>query len=383
MATIIEPPALARPIAPSPGLRWTMPAAAGRVPGLDGLRAVSVVLVLGSHFLSVRIPGALGVYVFFVISGFLITRLLFAERKTTGGISLPKFYLRRIVRLYPVVLAFTAGIFILQLAMGRRFDWAEAFSALFYFANYFFVVAKSGQLFDVFWSLSVEEHFYLLLPGLMVLLRSPRLILAAMAVVCGACLAIRLGTAAAHPELLATRWFTYRTECRLDSLAFGVALACLCELDRGRRLLLRLATPAWCALGLVATIGCLLLRDPYFRETLRYSIQGAAIVLVLNYVLFGAGRAASVLERRPFVIVGLLSYSLYLWHYFAAHVLDAAAPHTPHLIRAAILFPVSFVLATVSYYGLERPLIGLRGRLQGRSAGPGRRDMTESGSLRT
>ena len=86
----------------------TFEAKRGVVPSLNGLRALSIIIVFLSHTVNDRLfPGGFGVRVFFAISGFLITRLMFVEFKTTGTISLPKFYVRRILRLYPVILLFT------------------------------------------------------------------------------------------------------------------------------------------------------------------------------------------------------------------------------------------------------------------------------------
>src|SRR4051812_31928291 len=90
-----------------------MSAQSGHIPNLDGLRAISIMIVMLSHFVNASLfPGGLGVYVFFVISGFLITRLLFGEKKNSGRISLANFYFRRALRLYPVVLVFTGVVLV-------------------------------------------------------------------------------------------------------------------------------------------------------------------------------------------------------------------------------------------------------------------------------
>src|SRR5579871_6236686 len=107
------------------------------VPSLDGLRAISVLLVMSSHFLSPRVfPGGLGVLVFFVVSGFLIARLLLAELNSAGSISLGNFYLRRFFRLYPVILVYAIVVITFSALNSRPLDWYEPLSALFYFANY-------------------------------------------------------------------------------------------------------------------------------------------------------------------------------------------------------------------------------------------------------
>src|SRR4051794_30297139 len=114
-----------------------MAARKGVIPSLDGLRAISILLVMSAHFIDVRLfPGGLGVYVFFVISGFLITRLLIVEHNDIGTISLPLFYLRRIVRLYPVIIAFSACVIGMHLMLGRPYSLIEPAAGLGYSANY-------------------------------------------------------------------------------------------------------------------------------------------------------------------------------------------------------------------------------------------------------
>src|SRR4051812_17021290 len=108
-----------------------MMASRGHVPSLDGLRALSILLVIAAHFWAPEIvPGGLGVYVFFVISGFLITRLLLTEHKSTGRVSVTMFYARRVLRLYPALVVYIAVVILLSIATGRNYNWMEPLSAL-------------------------------------------------------------------------------------------------------------------------------------------------------------------------------------------------------------------------------------------------------------
>jgi peptidoglycan/LPS O-acetylase OafA/YrhL len=344
-----------------------MPAQPGHIPSLDGLRACSILLVLLSHFVSASlIPGGLGVYVFFVISGFLITRLLIGEHKKFGRISLANFYLRRALRLYPVVIAFTGIVILVMMARRLSIDAKEPLSALFYFANYLYADDHSRTApFMIFWSLSIEEHFYFLLPAIVILLRgNPRRLLVVMALVCLGALALRWRIAATHPELIGTYYFYYRTEFRIDSLAFGVALSCLCELQSGRRFVRRLARPEVFAASCAVILACLLYRDDFFRETLRYTLLGIALTLMISYILFRPTALARVLNSPLFVWVGLLSYSLYLWHFVAHQTLTYVAPDLPRWPSLIGLFAISFAMAAASYYLLEKPLLRLRAKLR-------------------
>ncbi|MEJ0023486.1 MAG: acyltransferase [Alphaproteobacteria bacterium] len=342
-----------------------MPAQGGYIRSLNGLRTLSIAIVLGNHFVDGRVPGGLGVYIFFVISGFLIARLLFAEMKATSQISLPRFYLRRALRLYPIVIAYCLALVIFAMAFGIAFRWSDPLSALFYYANYHYTSGVTETLpLSHFWSLSIEEHFYFILPVLMIMLRcKPSLVLVAAGVAFVACLACRIIVAMRHPEYLSTEIFYFQTQFRLDSLAFGVAIAAGCESQTGRDILKRLGHPALLALALVTIAFCLVYRDPFFRHTLRYTILGGAISLVLCFVLFRASIATTLLNLPFMVWLGRLSYSLYVWHLAVPPTIGCFFPDTHGPAATALKFALSLMLAIVSYYGLELPIMRLRARI--------------------
>nr|WP_276309821.1 acyltransferase [Phenylobacterium deserti] len=328
----------------------------GNIPGLDGLRAISILIVMASHLLTDRIPGGLGVYVFFVISGFLIAHLMFSEAEKTGQISLRNFYIRRALRLYPALIVFVAATTIYCLAIGFAISGVDVASALLYFANY-----HRSQPFGIIWSLSVEEHFYFLFPTLVVLLRAnARAVLTTALVVCAGCLALRLAVGFARPDLAAAGVFYNHTEYRLDSIAFGVLIAATFRIPGLRPFLYRLGHPL-CSVGaLLVVLMCLLVRDTYFRETVRYSLLGLSIAVILTGVLFRPSAPARLLDNALLVWIGKLSYSLYLWHYFVKFVFVTLLPGTSVALYAPLLAAVSFAIAAASYYGLERPMQELR-----------------------
>jgi peptidoglycan/LPS O-acetylase OafA/YrhL len=345
----------------------------GYLPSLDGLRAVSVLIVLFSHFVSSKFfPGGLGVYIFFVISGFLITRLLFAEMKENGTISLKGFYVRRIVRLYPVVILFTIAVLLTYAVNGLEIDFMQPLSALFYFSNYLYnYMAMSSNPpdrmpFMIFWSLSVEEHFYLAFPALFLALRGKAApTLCAMTIIVVACLLGRTAAAYMYPELLKTRTFYYHTEFRIDSIAFGVFLAAVCETVSGRNAIIRIAHPATLIVSALTILACLAYRDAMFRETLRYTVLGFAISLLVVSILFSDRLilVQRILNARPMVLIGRLSYSLYVWHYISPQVTQFLVGQPPKPILVVAKIAVSFALATSSYLLVEQPLIKLRKRL--------------------
>lgn len=355
----------------APG-RWIASphADARRVPSLDGLRALSILLVLCSHFVAADIfPGGLGVLIFFVISGFLITRLMFAEWNATGALKIGRFYWRRLWRLYPAVVGYSLAITACFLFAGRPVRLLEPLSALFYFTNYLWVWfdlsgARPVMPFQIFWSLSIEEHFYWLFPLLFAALRADaRRLTLAMVGLCVLCLAARVILAVARPDLLSTH-LVYWSELRIDSIGFGVLLAALCETARGRRLIERLERPEAFALGLAAVTLSLVWRNPWFRETVRYSLEAGGIAVMLCGVLFSRRYPVfhGILNAPLVVWTGVLSYSLYVWHPLVENLFGFYWPRIPHPLAAIAGLAGSFVLAAASYYLLEAPL---RGRYAG------------------
>ncbi|MFC7553563.1 acyltransferase family protein [Pseudoroseomonas wenyumeiae] len=147
------------------------------VPELDGLRAISIMIVMLSHWgLGHVVPGGFGVTLFFGISGFIITRLLLAEWQARGRIDLKAFYIRRAVRLLPAMLGFVVLSCLALAAAGLRPPGWSLLSGLFYMTNYERIWLAQGtgietfpNPFHILWSLAIEEHFYLLFPLLLML----------------------------------------------------------------------------------------------------------------------------------------------------------------------------------------------------------------------
>jgi len=260
----------------------------------------------------------------------------------------------------------------LAIATGRPYNVIEPGSALGYFANYWYAHLDAQKIapqlpFAMFWSLSIEEHFYILFPLTFLLLSgyAQRL----LQVLCGlalTCLGLRLLGAWLHPEALDTVQFYAETQYRLDSIGFGVILAVLCESTKGRRIIQAVARPASAGMALGVILGCLLIRDPWFRETLRYSLLGLAITVIIAAVIFGKyfswiQRALNCAVMRW---IGRLSYSLYVWHGGVAFFMPKQ--NWSAWQYATLCLSVSFLVATASYYGLEQPFLSLRKHFRSR-----------------
>lgn len=350
-----------------------MASSPGYIPSLDGLRAASILFVMVGHLVSERLaPGGFGVQVFFVISGFLIARLMLAENKATGSVSLPRFFLRRFLRLYPVTLVYALIIVGVFLWAGMPFRWGELWSVLLYFSNYYYLwfdAVHTGELglpFGIFWSLAVEEHFYLLFPPLFVLLagRADRLFWV-MAVVCIAVLALRIVAAHLDPWLVESRALYYRTEFRIDAIAWGVLLAAICDTVMGQRLIRSLGHPLAFAAALLLLALTFLYRDPVFRETWRYSLQGLSLLVLFAGLLFDRRYALIqwALNLPIAVWIGRLSYSLYVWHLCTPALSRWLLPESGWAAQTALQMPMSFAFAAASFYLLEQPIARWRRRL--------------------
>lgn len=355
------------------------------VPGLDGLRALSVsVVVLGHLGFGSLVPGGLGVTVFFFISGYLITRLLVAEHARNGGVDLPRFYGRRTLRLMPELLVFLAATgLIIGPVLGRSFPPMQLLAALTYWTNYL-ILGGGGDCADCvvtghLWSLAVEEHFYLLMPAAMLLCAfAPRRLVPLLVTVIVAAAVWRWVAFArlGWPEI-----YTYKaTECRIDAIAWG-CLAVTVErawpwaMERVRRRGVALS-----ALGCAGMLLSLVWRDETFRATWRYSVQGASLVLIV-LPLINAARlapAAALLELAPLRWMGRRSYGAYLWHYTALTLGGLAlgwradleaAPRALQIAALPMVLGGTWLLAELSYRFVYRPTQRLRPWLQpGRTA---------------
>ncbi|AWN42026.1 acyltransferase family protein [Methylobacterium durans] len=340
-----------------------------RIPGLDGFRAVSILLVMASHSgLQGVIPGVFGVTIFFFVSGFLITSLLLEERARTGGIAIWPFYMRRFLRLYPPLVVFIAISGGVWLAAGNALHPLGVLGALAYLANYLSIFHRElmaglgGQL----WSLAVEEHFYLVYPLLLPLLLARRaLAVPALLALCALSLVVRIVVCLAYPEI-ATAYTGMATECRIDAILFGAVTALAWRSPQGARLVAAATRPAIVVAALCAILASLLIRDELFRNTLRYTIQEIALVpLVLaGSVSPGWNGLKALLESPVALCIGRLSYALYLWHLAGLTAGEALVPgHGWHFAAAmSVGWLLSFGFAELSYRFVERPFFALRRR---------------------
>lgn len=343
------------------------------IPSLDGLRTVSFLIVFVAHAgLDHVVPGGFGVTVFFFLSGFLITTLLRREFDKAGSISLRNFYVRRALRILPPFYLVLALAIILSAAgvLGGAFDWGAVAAQSLYYANYWIVFHGYGGLppgTGVYWSLAVEEHFYLLFPFIYLAFRRLSLSPRAQAIVLGALCAASLLWREVLVRVLDAPFerTSVASDTRFDSILFGCALAVYGNpaLDPPK-----LAERTWkyvlFPLGIAGLLASFLVREPVFRETLRYSLQGVSLIPVFVCAIrFPTWLPMRPLNYRPVAFVGVLSYSLYLLHQV---VLFAVAHQTPARLgpvaQALVALGVSFGAAWAMHELIEKPSARLRRR---------------------
>ncbi|HUB25251.1 MAG TPA: acyltransferase [Tepidisphaeraceae bacterium] len=347
------------------------PPLTGYIPTLDGWRAVAVAIVICAHvFSSLRDIGVFGVLIFFGISGILITSRMLEEQGVRGEISLKGFYIRRGFRILPPLFLLLIVLAIARLLGLICLPWVDWFKSLLFVRNY----GNFGTCWCTMhiWSLSVEEHFYLLWPTILVFAGRRHALKIALF---GAIAVALWRTARVHWSLLP--WlgdFRYNTDTQLDILLAGAATAMLLADDKLRSSAHRLLPPAMTIAVFIffalLTADCAIVFDSRFHNAVRLIDPVLICMFLAGGILHPRQLLGRVLEWPPIRWVGRLSYSLYLWQ----QVFTSPSASNPFLQR----FPANIVaivaIAAASYYILERPMMRLGHRLA-RPASPGRGDL--------
>jgi peptidoglycan/LPS O-acetylase OafA/YrhL len=343
--------------------------------GLDAARALAVTLVLVDHLrlldhvLGIHLPlGSLGVMIFFVLSGFLITSLLLREYCRTGQISLSNFYRRRAYRIFPTFYCcwiLTTGIeyFVHQL------DWKAAFVSFFYFMDYWRAFGPPDTQSNMFisWSLAIEEKFYLLWPifALLILRNRGSLIRIVTYVIFGQWVYRAILYLALH-----VRWnyVYYPFDMRVDALLAGCLLALILNDANGRQLCCRLIARQWFALvpsgALVFVVFAPSTNKLVFLPL--WSLEPLIIAVMLLQAAYWGQKSWTICNSFVVITTARLSYALYLYHPLAGKV--AYILHFPHVgYSTAVL---ALLMATASYYLIEKPFMRMRDHGRERAALP-------------
>jgi peptidoglycan/LPS O-acetylase OafA/YrhL len=337
---------------------------------LDGLRALAVAAVVAQHF-SYGIVGFYGVSIFFVLSGYLITSLLLAEREQTGSIDFRAFYRRRFARLMPALVLVSGAIvvWLVATAVPVRTWFVGLFGTLTYSTDLLSVTHWQSSLsssFEWSWSLSVEEQFYLVWPALILLcfyasVRSSRRLLAASCVALVALswlLRWQMAVGNATPGRL-----NFSIESHVDALALGALIALLASGRRPGRALRSVLTLAGCVAAVLLYMA-MTGHGPLQRYNYDFDVDGygpvalASAVVVLGLVWAPRSPLARLLSLRPLVYLGRLSYGIYLWNMLVKHMYEKfTGAHTGDNRWAELVaFGVLVLVCELSFRFVETPL---------------------------
>ncbi len=313
-----------------------------RIPSLDGLRAISISLVIFGHLLSARhgstaisVYSNTGVRIFFVISGFLITTILLNEHSQTGTISLREFYLRRAYRIFPAACVFVLAILIF---FWRSLRWYDVAAMLFYMVN--FDGARPWMIGHL-WSLSVEEQFYFLWPSVLRKWYQHRV-------------PILLGVCALAPLYSSVCYF-YKLPSggygTFPSVADNLAVGCLAAMLSQR--IPKINGPAaFIMTSIVIAVPLFAANTPLRTLLMLFILWPVMHLSIAGLVLHVVRTPYRFLNSLPIVWLGKISYSLYLWQQVFCF--------NPSLNQGYRFVPVALLVACLSYYLVEQPALRLR-----------------------
>jgi peptidoglycan/LPS O-acetylase OafA/YrhL len=338
-----------------------------RLPALDGIRAIAVFLVIFYHAGIPGVPGGLGVLLFFVLSGFLITWLMLSEVERSGTVSLRKFYARRSLRIFPAFYAYGAFILSYALWRGREIIWPQVIASLLYVNNYWQGLhGDPGTGFSHTWSLAVEEQFYLLWPAIFVrFCRSGRHLTRFL---CIAIAVVWIYRYLLVPHV--NQGYVYEAfDTRADSLLCGCLLAVVLR-HRIWAGLFRFL----CSGPLMAVMTILLLAASTYAEFLGGTDYRDRFGFAINSVLAAAlltqaiGLSATPmfawLELRWVRYLGGISYPLYLWQQFAIPAAEKALLPFGRALTVVGAVIACIAAATASWFVIEKPALRIKERFE-------------------
>jgi peptidoglycan/LPS O-acetylase OafA/YrhL len=335
------------------------------IPTLDGWRGIAILLVVLDHATDgigtglsreVLRVGATGVSLFFALSGFLITTRLLEEMERAGTVSLKQFYIRRVFRLIPASLTYLLVLAVLTRLGILAVTWKQWLSSLLFFRNYIPVGFLTGGWFTAhFWSLAVEEHFYIFWPVLLVRTKARPIVPAMIAISVAAWRYVDLHYHIVNSPL----WFPGRTDVRLDGLLWGCFLAILFRRTQIEAWVKRYyADWMW-----IACLGGYLISNVVTAKHNYSPYEPLLIALIVVWPVLHAGSLLGrLLETRVLKWIGRLSYSIYVWQQLWLVFPEAAKP-LGAFQRMPLNLVCVLVCSVLSYYLIEKTMIQFGHRL--------------------
>lgn len=328
-------------------------------PGLDGLRGAAAVAVVLFHARFAAANGYTGVDVFFALSGFLITSLLLREHDEAGLVDLPRFYARRVLRLYPALLAACLGVLAVAAVGGTLAKVGPAaLAALAYVSNWWIYLGRPAPLLEHTWTLAIEEHFYAVWPPVLALLLSVR---------SGR---RRLGWAlvAVVALLLVVRWpgavdAVRASYARGVPVVWGAVLAVALRRRGPGPAWLRVRGPVLTAASLALVLLLVVpVRLPEALVTGPAGLAGLLALVVVAGVATSPDGRGGAWSAAPLVWLGRRSYGLYLYHFPVLSLFTHQLHTGPEWLRRLVALGVVVAVTAASYRFLELPFLRLKAR---------------------
>ena len=337
------------------------------LPALDGLRAVAVFLVIFYHAGISVAPGGLGVLIFFVLSGFLITWLMLVEADRYGSVSLRDFYARRSLRIFPAFYAYAACVLVILVVRHRQIVEGQLVAALLYFNNYYQALRGDPNTgFSHTWSLAVEEQFYLLWPAAFLLFGRNRRRLAS--VLCLVIAGIWIYRFLLVPHV--SQGYIYEAfDTRADSLLCGCLLAIALREGFATgffRIVCSNYAAAIASLALLAISVWLELRlGVDYRDRYGFALDSAlAAILLCQAIAFRGRTLFRWLDLKPVRYLGGISYSLYLWQQLVIGAAEKPLARYGLMVTLPVVVAACVAMATLSWQLVERPALRLKKRFE-------------------
>lgn len=336
---------------------------------LDGLRALAVLIVLLAHGgLPYPRSGGVGVDIFFVLSGFLITGILSHEAAVSGTVSLKNFYARRILRLTPCLLLTCLLVALLHRSFREPVPGDAMLIAVTYTANWAMAIFdKDLGMLGHCWSLSIEEQYYLFWPWVILALEQSLRGSASKCLVLGFCSVL-----VALYRLLMTGHYSaeriyYGLDTHIDGILLGSALHYGAQFIRESgglgviqgMILGRILVPLAVA-GIMVIMELLTWVHPWMSRAGFLLVAGASAVVIADLTCNPRSILKRLLSLTPLVWLGKISYGIYLYHYPVFHAVDRLLPHTRILPLFGVKVVVTLVVASLSYVLFEKRCLALK-----------------------
>jgi peptidoglycan/LPS O-acetylase OafA/YrhL len=343
-------------------------ALSGRIPSLDGLRAVAVLLVIFNHLGVPHAPEGRGVLTFFVLSGFLITWTLLRESDRCGDVSIRDFYIRRGLRIFPAFYVLWALHFTITWLMQGKLSasaWADYATAFFYVRNYRRATSvHPHQYMGHTWALSIEEQFYLIWPWLLRFFQKDfrRLTHILVAIIVAADIYRIVLFFKFH---VSRDWLSFAFDSRVDHLLVGCLLAVLLKRGVMQEFWTFMTSRIWISLLIFGLIVASIALDEHYGLAYKFGVGFVVdplltAILMVQVIVFANTWAWGWLNWRITRFVGRISYSMFLYqavtNYWATHLFK----NRSRFVVVAASVSLALLLGTISYYAIELRFLQLK-----------------------